>query len=201
MMSPRLRFISLGAVLAVLSLTSCNALDRIPLFKKSDPQVEQQPTATQSLVVSPAGRLLRNAQGQVELLLPTGWQADGRLNERADLQASNELLNLYVIVLSENKGALSQFTLGDNSSYYRRLLVQGLTKLESQQITNVTVIDGKPAVQYEIRGELEGQKVVYLHTTMATDDRYYQIVSWTKADLYNQHRQELQNVIGSFREI
>ena len=70
-----------------------------------------------------------------------------------------------------------------------------------QTATNVTEVNGKDAVQYEIRGQVDGTAVVYLHTTVRGDENYYQVVGWTRADAFNRYRDELQQVITSFRGV
>ena len=103
------------------------------------------------------------------------------------------------MVLAEDSTGLETFTLTDNSSAYRRLLAESLDQSEGQSPTGVTSVNGKNAVQYEIRGVVDNQPMVYLHTTIVGESSYYQVIGWTKAENYDTRRTELQTVIESFR--
>ncbi|MBE9070744.1 hypothetical protein IQ260_29320, partial [Leptolyngbya cf. ectocarpi LEGE 11479] len=65
--------------------------------------------------------------------------------------------------------------------------------------TNVTSLNCLNARQYEVRGQIENQPVVYLHTTIEGESSYYQVVAWTTAKDYEAAKGELQTVVGSFR--
>ena len=145
---------------------------------------------------------LENRETEVSITVPANWiKADSTLRNSADIYASYPVENLYASVLSESDEVLSQFSLEDNADKYRWLIEEELSEYEGSQKTDVTVIGSNPAVQYEIRGQVDGVSVVYLHTTIEGDDRYYQVVGWTTADRYAENKQTLQNVISSFEGI
>jgi hypothetical protein len=104
-------------------------------------------------------------------------------------------------VLAEDNVALQRYGFDDNAETYRRLLINSLQNLEGETATDVTFIDEDFASQREIRGQLQdGTRVVYLHTTVLTENRYYQIVGWTTPEQYSFSRTELQTITESFRE-
>jgi hypothetical protein len=41
--------------------------------------------------------------------------------------------------------------------------------------------------------------VAYLHTTVAMNDRYYQVVAWTPNSRYSQNVDEMQAIIQEFQ--
>ncbi|MCG8365731.1 MAG: hypothetical protein MJA27_20665 [Pseudanabaenales cyanobacterium] len=185
----KVRWISASILFSLimgLSLSSCAPIQS--LLSGAGPEASQSEDAIQDEL------------GQIQIELPRGWDSDERLHGGAGIQASNEEKDLYLIVLAEDKQPLSQYSLADNSNTYRDLLVQGLEN-EEQSPTRINSINGNSAMQYEIRGEFEDAKVTYLHTTVVTDTRYYQVVAWTQTDQYARHKSELQKVIRSFREI
>ena len=144
---------------------------------------------------------LENKQTNVKITVPSDWISAGdALRGSADIYASYPTEELYASVLSESKTVLSQFDLEDNAEQYRLLIQRELTDYERSTRTGIESIDGDPAVQYEIRGRVNGVPVVYLHTTVQGDNDYYQVVGWTTADQYADNKGTLEQIIESFRE-
>ncbi|MEM8808293.1 MAG: hypothetical protein AAGF01_19915 [Cyanobacteria bacterium P01_G01_bin.38] len=146
--------------------------------------------------------LVRNEPKGIQLITPNSWEQVDSLRPDADIYIANEPENTYVMVLVDNLSAtVQQFTLSDNASQYRRVLVDQLDTYNGQTATSITSVNGQPAEQYEIRGEIDGTAVVYVHTTIRGEENYYQVVGWTRDDQYDARRQELQQVITSFRGV
>ncbi|MEL6161734.1 MAG: hypothetical protein AAFQ40_11430 [Cyanobacteria bacterium J06623_5] len=145
---------------------------------------------------------LENNQTDVKITVPAEWVSAGdRLRRSADIYASHPSREMYASVLSESKTVLSQFDLEDNAEQYRWLIEKELEDYEGSTRTGIERINGDPAVQYEIRGRVEGIPVVYLHTTVQGDDNYYQVVGWTTQERYSENKATLENIIESFRGV
>lgn len=149
------------------------------------------------------GKVLENSQARVQVRLPQGWQIapSNVLHDNAELYAYNAREEIYFLVLGENTDSVNFFSLDDNAKEYRRLLTSSFEGPAQEEATQLTSINDLPAVQYVVRGRLNGTPVVYLHTTVATTDRYYQVVTWTSEDRYNQNRTEMQTLTSSFRKM
>lgn len=146
--------------------------------------------------------LLENTAEGIRLTVPNSWETVTSLRPDADLYAANDAEDLYVMVLAEPQdNVLAQFSVADNASQYRRMLTRQLDAYRDQAPTAVTSINGLEAIQYEIRGEVDGIPVVYLHTTVQGRQNYYQVIGWTRADQYSDRKAALQEVIGSFRGV
>ena len=106
---------------------------------------------------------LTNSDTQVRITVPQGWRIV-RNNSRgsSDIYATYEPQELYVSVLSESNPVLDQFDIEDNAEQYRWLIEQELDRFEGETRTNLTALAGNPAVQYELRGVVDGVPVVYL---------------------------------------
>lgn len=142
---------------------------------------------------------LENQQTNVEITVPAEWISAGSdLRGSADIYASYPARDLYASVLSESDTTLEQFSLEDNADKYRWLIEEELDAYNGSTKTTLNQVDGLPAVQYEIRGQVDGTDVVYLHTTVRGEDSYYQVVGWTTADRYAENKDTLQTVIQSF---
>jgi hypothetical protein len=196
-----MRFSSTGSValaplcigIALIGLTS-------GCLGENSPPVENGNVTVETL--SNDQLLLDNMARGVRLTVPGSWAPATSLRPDAELYAANVDEDLYVMVLADPQdSAVSEFSLTDNASLYRRILARQLDRYTDQRPTTVTSINGLPAIQYEIRGEVEGTPVVYLHTTVQGQQNYYQVIGWTRADQYASRKATLQQVIGSFRGV
>lgn len=148
--------------------------------------------------LSTGEKLLKNEVSDVQLTLPQDW-VDVRddLRPDADLYVAREDRSMYVLVLADQKSELGGFD--DNAAQYLSYLDWGLAQEQPAAPTNITALNGLNARQYEVRGQIENQPVVYLHTTVEGESTYYQVVAWTAAKDYEASKGELQTVVGSFR--
>ncbi|MEL6552910.1 MAG: hypothetical protein AAFQ63_05520 [Cyanobacteria bacterium J06621_11] len=185
---PKVLLIGLTVTGLSLGLTGC--------FFGGGNETETVDTAAEPLSVESR---LENKQTEVKITVPANWtKADSTLRNSADIYASHAVEELYTSVLSESADVLNQFSLEDNADKYRFLIEEELGSYEGATKTDVTTIQGKPAIQYEIRGQVEGVPVVYLHTTIEGEGRYYQVVGWTTAERYAENKDTLQEIISSF---
>ncbi|MEM9264181.1 MAG: hypothetical protein AAGA46_01520 [Cyanobacteria bacterium P01_F01_bin.13] len=145
-------------------------------------------------------KLLENKSSNVQLTLPQGWVDVQTLRPDADLYAAREDRAMYVMVLADSKGSeVGGFSLANNADQYLSFLDRGLTQEQPGVATIMTSLNGLDAVQYEVRGRVDNQPIVYLHTTVEGDTNYYQVVAWTTAENYPAARAELETIIGSFK--
>lgn len=145
---------------------------------------------------------IQNAETNVSITVPGGWVAvkDGQ-RQSTDLYAVHPEDKLHVAVLSENKDVLSLFDFENNAAEYRWLIQEELDVFERETRMGTTSVNTAPALQYEIRGQVNDTAVVYLHTTVQGVNSYYQIVGWTTEDSYLENKDILEDIIASFRTI
>jgi hypothetical protein len=202
--------ILLPLVMLILLAVSC---DRILRNLRSNPDDGAVPTATDNSSTavetttdnnpSPdsSGTDLVNSDAGIQIALPASWAEDNRLHESAELQAADATNQLFIIVVAEDSPTLMRFGLPENAARYRALLKDQMTAVEGENPTEVAFINDNFASQYEIRGSLaDGVGVVYLHTTVVTQQRYYQIVAWASPEQYEAYRSELQTITETFQE-
>jgi len=194
-----------GIVLAVLSplVVGCASDWNIALPRLGgNNETPAVTTGTQTLTtLSGDWQQLQDGQGRMQIKVPTGWQPDARLHDRAELEAAGPEQEAYVIVLSEPVSAVDHSDLESNALAYKRFITTELDRPPEQELkTRVTLESGLSGVQYEIQGEYQGEPLVYLHTTVASDTHYYQIVAWSAADRFEENRATLQDMILSFQE-
>ena len=199
--------ILLPLVMLILLAVSC---DRILRNLRSNPEEalttsadnSSPPTEVETTATSGERTELIDSNTGIQITLPTSWAQDTRLHDSAELQASDLANELFVIVVAEDSPALMRLGLQENAARYRTLLKEQMAATEGENATEVAFIDDNFASQYEIRGSLaDGVGVVYLHTTVVTQQRYYQIVAWASPEQYNAYRSELQAITETFQEI
>ena len=133
-----------------------------------------------------------------QVTVPDGW-TELELNENAEIQVGNEKDEAYLIVLNEIKEDLygwniekhSRVTLGNLVSTLAFPTVTGPKSIK---------VGGSPAVQYEVRGAMEGQNIVYIHTTVDGPKYFSQILAWTLPSRADTVKPQLLEAVASFRE-
>jgi hypothetical protein len=194
--TPKLKLIGGVAVLSV-AIAGCSQLAEslsAVLGVETESRIEGDAAST----------LLADNRNRFQIEIPAGWEdAAGDLHSDAEIQAANRNESLYVIVLAEDSTTrLNTFDLSENASIYRRFIVDGLSSISASISTEVTTIDEHDAVQYEISGTLDGSPVTYLHTTIRSDNRYYQVLAWTDQARYDDSlRQRFQEITDSLTEL
>jgi hypothetical protein len=173
--------------LAVL-ICACTSEQREKLSSAFDSDSDQKNT-----------KVIRSTEGCCSVRVPGSWVEEKDLNEQANLQASNRLKELYIIVISESKEDFQDMTLASHSELTRTGFIESL---KTPQVTGPTdlAVDNNPGVQYEISGAINNVKVVALHTTVETDAYFHQILAWTIKSRVEKNKPILQSVIKSFKE-
>lgn len=149
---------------------------------------------------APKSKVITDAAHTFQLTVPAGWELKSDLNDQADLQAGSFLASLYVIVIKGDKRDMSGMTLEKHSQTTREFLVEKLSEVDTSEPKHLT-IDGKPALQYEIRGVLDNTRIVYLHTTVESSTHFYQIVAWTLPTRWEKDHETLEKVTEYFKEL
>ncbi len=56
-------------------------------------------------------------------------------------------------------------------------------------------------VQYEITGSVDGIRIKLLHTTLAGDKYFHQLVAWSLISQYDENRPTFDKILHSFYEL
>jgi hypothetical protein len=188
--------VALGSsVLLGLGLTGCDP------FTGSSQTPEAAEMANQRVDRSMRGTLLVSKMLPARLRLRRGWRAapPNTLHSNADLQAYNPDQDIFLVVLGETNANVVQGDIEDQAARYLQLMQSGFDRvISSEARTSVERINGFPAVQYELRGEVFGKAVAYLHTTVQMDNHYYQIVVWTPDTLHAANAEEMRAIVQEF---
>lgn len=183
---------TLSSNLAVLGMSALVALVGVTL------------PATQSLGQTGISRLnyVYSSNNASRVNVPGRWLERSDLNTEANLQVADLRAEEYLIIISEPKSDFpGNWTFRNHADVTRQLLLDNLGVNASVSSPAQIEIDGRQAVQYEIRTEIQGLQVVYLHTTVDGDNTYHQLLAWTLADRYPRNQTVLRSAISSFEEV
>jgi hypothetical protein len=144
--------------------------------------------------------LLKSSDQACQVNLPAGWAENKELHDSAELEAANEPEEMYLIIMQESKGDFGEMTIEQHSKITREILLEALSKARATEPISGT-LDGHPSLQCEIRGTAENINIVYMHTTVETATRYYQILAWTLSSRFEKNRSKLQEIIDTFHEL
>src|SRR5256714_12539074 len=111
--------------------------------------------------------------GRLKFTVPGLWTKLPELNKQASLQVGNKSNETYLIVITDTKADLDNFTLEKHHQQTRDRMLQKMKNASGTQPVSLT-IDGHPAVQAELTGTEKGTNVVFLHTTVDDSDHFQQ---------------------------
>ena len=161
--------------------------------------------ATQVLSQTGVSRQQQNfvyaSDDSTRLNVPVRWQVQRDLNPEANLQVADLRSEEYLIVITESKAQFPQWTFRDHSDATLDLLLNNLGVEASISPPSKLTIGGRQAVQYEIRTEIQGLPIVYLHTTVDGQNNYHQLLAWTLESRFSFNQSVLQGAIASFEEV
>ena len=126
------------------------------------------------------------------------WTKMPELNKRASLQVGYKSKEMYLIVITDTKADLDNFTLEKHQQRTRDRMLEKMKNASATQPVSLT-IDGHPALKDELTGTDKGTNVVFLHTTVDDGDHFQQILAWTLKSRWAKQNQLLREVTNSFQ--
>ncbi|PUA29149.1 MAG: hypothetical protein B0W54_00620 [Cellvibrio sp. 79] len=135
----------------------------------------------------------------VSLVVPASWKGNRQLNANAILGVANTNEANYALVMSESK---ESFDDSADAATYLSLIVENLQagsqKFQELQQARTVVINKKPARQQVVSLTVQGEKIVYILTTLESDTHFYALYAWTVESHYPQNQDMLRKVSESF---
>src|SRR6266550_6683606 len=116
--------------------------------------------------------------GKIKVTVPGMWTKIPELNKQASLQVGNKSTQMYLIVITDTKADLDNFTLEKHHQQTRDRMLQKMKNASDTEPVPLT-IDGYPALQDELTATEKGTNVVFIHTTIDDADYFQQTLAWT----------------------
>jgi len=136
--------------------------------------------------------------GKIKVTVPGTWTKLPELNKKATLQVGDKSKQIYLIVITDAKTDLDNFTLEKHHLLTRDRMLQKMTNASATEPVRLTV-DGHPALQDELSGTENDTHAVFLHTTVDDSDHFQQILAWTLKSRWEEQNQLLREITGTFR--
>jgi hypothetical protein len=136
--------------------------------------------------------------GKIKVTIPGTWTKLPDLNKQAKLQVGDKSKQMYLIVITDAKADLNNFTLENHHQLTRDRMLQKMKNPSATEPVPLT-IDGHHALQDELTGTEHGTNVVFLHTTVDDGDHFQQILAWTLKSRWQKQNQLLREITGTFR--
>lgn len=146
------------------------------------------------------GNKIVSSDNYSSMLIPKDWEEINNLNNEAVISVGSEKKEQYTIVLSESKGLFSEeITIDD----YRKIVIDSIiSNLSNYEFVNPkkTTIDDKEAIEVIVHGEINKIKISYIITVVKGEENFYQIVSWTLQNKFEDYKNIFRGVIATFEE-
>lgn len=141
--------------------------------------------------------LVSSRDSVVTLELPDGFQPV-IVNAVAQLQYADTAKSAFFLVISESKQDLFGWNLTRHATI---TLAQVVAATDLPEVSDrvSTSIGPRPAVQYEIRGAVQGTQLVYLHTTVDGPGHFVQVLGWTPRSQWASAESDLRAIVESVR--
>jgi hypothetical protein len=133
---------------------------------------------------------------KIKVTVPGTWTKLPELNKQASLQVGNKSKEVYLIVITDTKTDLDNFTLEKHHQLTRDEARKKFQASGSEPVS--LTIDGHPASQDELSGTEKGTDVVLLQTTVDDGDHFQQILAWTLKSRWQKQNDLLRETTGSF---
>ncbi|HEU5312340.1 MAG TPA: DUF4190 domain-containing protein [Candidatus Udaeobacter sp.] len=125
--------------------------------------------------------------GKIKVTVPGTWTKLPELNKQATLQVGDKSNQMYLIVITDAKADLDNFTLEKHHQLTRDRMLQKMTNASATEPVPLT-IDGHPALQDELSRTENNTNVVFLHTTVDDGDHLQQILAWTLKSRWQEYK-------------
>ena len=136
---------------------------------------------------------------RVSLTVPDNWKGDRNLNDVAILGVSNQIGEVYAIVIDDNKSDFdASLTRSDYLDIHIRNMEETVKDFHRVSTPTALQVGGLPAEQQVVAGLSENVKVTYLLTTIESDSHFYIVYAWTLTSRFEQNKALLSKVSASF---
>ncbi|GAB6991002.1 hypothetical protein [Paenibacillus pini] len=144
---------------------------------------------------------LKSDDKKMEIAVPAYMTYELELSPKADIQASRAAQEEYMMVLRESKDVFSQsYTLTDYYNAIKGSMSKSITNATQTEPKKIQV-NGQPALQFELNGEIEKIKISYLITLVETDGNFTQLLFWTLQNRMEDKRDMFIKSSSTFKEL
>jgi hypothetical protein len=152
-------------------------------------------------------KTITSDDGKIKVTVPGTWTKLPELNKfatanlssggQATVQVGDKSKQMYLIVITDAKADLNNFTLQKHHQLTRDRMFQKMKNASATEAVPLT-LDGHPALQDELSGTEKGTNVVFLHTTVDDGEHFQQILAWTLKSRWQKQNEQLREITRTF---
>lgn len=126
-------------------------------------------------------------------------EASNKLHPDARFQYENRFRTVYLLLLRDDP---KQYTsLQDYGNFATEELTSVLEDVKIEPIDSVTAINGAPALEYEIHGNMTRERIFYDLAVVEGKSYYYRVVSWTIGPRKPKYYADIKAMVSSFKPL
>lgn len=118
------------------------------------------------------------------------------LHPNGVFQYSSPYRTVYLLVLDTAKAGL---TLADYGQIASSRLAVALADSAITTIDSIASINGAPALEYEVEGNITNERVWYKLAVIEGKEHYYQVLGWTIYQRKDKYGQDITDMVQSFK--
>ncbi len=142
---------------------------------------------------------VQSAKNLFTLQVPVCLSASNKVMPgTSEMEYSNDSLPMYVLVVDTSRNGLNEKTL---LAYYDSS--ESHLTIDSAVLENpkFAMVDGDSAYVSKLRGNVAGDRVVYYIEAIATPQRFFLLVVWTKPENEKKLGEDIDKILNSFHDI
>ena len=143
--------------------------------------------------------VVRSTDGGFQVTVPGHWKPRADLHASAEIKMCNPFREQYLIALIVTKFETGRMTIQQHSDATRASIRAAASNFSETGPVALT-INGYQAVQYEMRGRVNNIDVVYIHTTIETENHFSQLLAWSLGSKWSANEAVLREVVTSFKK-
>ena len=135
-----------------------------------------------------------------KMRVPTSWEKHPELSDVAAIEYANLQREQYLIVTSDSKAHFtSSADVFGYNVYLERNLRDSTDNLQVKYLGEVE-INGMNGLKYEMRGEVDNIKIVYLQVALEGEHHFHQLLFWTVPTRWRANLEPFEEALVSFTE-
>lgn len=137
--------------------------------------------------------------GAYTLSIPDSFDVQSDLNDAADIQFADDNKSIYVMTINESTQDFDDsFRVED----YADLAISSFaSRVDGFNYVSADYgFSSLPVKDYEIRGSVDGVRIVYYVRLIKLEDRFVQVITWTTPSKIDDNNETMKAIVSSIKE-
>jgi hypothetical protein len=175
-----------------------------PFYKNHLERVQSKKSVAdvQSIMLREKQRFksVSSKKGRARVLVPDNWSITTSLSHIAQLQAAHFEEENYLMVIVQEKNQENDLSV---VAYGEIIVEEVFTNISKPRVLSgpeMIEVSGLSASRYVVEGVVDHIGITYMITTIASEDNFYQLFTWTLTELFEKNKPLLEKVSNGFYE-